>query len=272
MTLRVRDLLGLIEHIAPSGLAESWDNVGLLVGSPDREVSGVVVGLDPTPDLLRKALSLAANVIVTHHPVIFHPLKQIHGNHPDGALLTQALTHDLNLIGCHTNLDSSPGGVSDVIASGLGLVDLCPLIPAGTAAAGTGLGRIGTLAEELDPAEFIARLRRVLDSPWILAAGSPPARIRRVAVCGGSCSDLASIARGLGAEVFVTAEVKHAVARWAEAAGLWLLDGGHFGTEHPAMRAFQRVLRAELGKAGHQIEVWALDQEPPLRLVDPSSL
>ncbi len=106
---------------APFSLAEAWDNVGLLVGNPEQEVTAVLAGLDPTNSLVDEAIKKGANTIITHHPVIFKPLSAINTAEPSGRLLEKALANRIAIIGCHTNFDSASQGVSDYLALQLGL-------------------------------------------------------------------------------------------------------------------------------------------------------
>ena len=263
----VQKILNILTNIAADDLAETWDNVGLLIGSPHNRVTSVLVGLDPTSQLISQALATNSELIITHHPVIFHPLKALRVDQPVGRIIETALKGDLNIIGCHTNLDSASGGVSDVLAKSLGIVDAKPLVPGTACGNSCGLGRIGNLATAISTDSFIATLAQTLHPPWLLEAGPRPDKILRVAVCGGSCSDFAEAALEQGADVFLTAEIKHATARWAEESGLWLLDGGHFATENPAMTALHHLLSAELEREEINIQIHTACQEPPLRLV-----
>jgi len=263
----VQDFLNILQDIAPDDIAETWDNVGLLIGSPHNRITSVLVALDPTVDLISQAENVRAELILTHHPAIFHPLKALRTDQPTGNFIRSALQADINVIGCHTNLDATPGGVSDVLASALHLRDIAPLLAEKNGTTGCGLGRIGNLAAPLSPSMFINTIYAGISPPWLLEAGPRPERISRVAVCGGSCSDLAETALAAGADVFVTAEVKHAVARWAEEAGLWLIDGGHFATENPAMSALRHLLADRLNQTGLNLQLFIADQEPPLQLI-----
>jgi dinuclear metal center YbgI/SA1388 family protein len=263
----VQDILNIINNIAADSLAESWDNVGLLIGSPEKRVTRILLALDPTKRLVAQAKQQGAELLITHHPAIFHPLKSLRTDQPVGGFIAQALQAGINVIGCHTNLDAARGGVSDVLAANLELQNVQPLVPA-VGCSDCGLGRTGTLAAEQTPEAFINILRQAIDPPWLLEAGPRPDLIGRVAVCGGSCSDFAEAALAAGADVFITAEIKHAVARWAWEAGLWLIDGGHFATENPAMERLQSILAENLSREGLRVDVQCAGQKPPLTLVE----
>ncbi|MDH5297957.1 MAG: Nif3-like dinuclear metal center hexameric protein, partial [Desulfobulbaceae bacterium] len=209
----VGDLLSALDEIAPFSLAESWDNVGLLAGDPGEPVGGILVALDPTEEVLVEAVAGDCNVVVTHHPPIFKAFKSIRTDLPEGRLLAGALAAKVALIACHTNLDRAGGGVNDVLARRLGLEDIRPL--AGSGPEAPGFGRLGTLPAPVAGEEMLAQVARALAVETLSYAGPLPATVQRVAVCGGSGSELAEEAHRQGAQLFLTAEVKHSTARWA---------------------------------------------------------
>lgn len=264
----VQDFLNILHCIAPEDLAEDWDNVGLLVGNPQQTVRRILLALDPSCSLIDSACSGRYDLVITHHPIIFRPLKSLRTDTPTGRFIAQATGAGMSVIACHTNFDAMEGGVSDILATALGLATTRPLVQAGKGCNPTcGLGRIGTYPLPVSAATFLARLHQSCTPPWILEAGQRPQQVATVAVCGGSCSDLAETALRQGAEVFVTAEVKHSVARWAEDAGLWILDAGHFATENPAIPVLQSRLQQQAVALGWDIEIDTAGQQAPLRLV-----
>ena len=264
----VQEFLNILQHITPEDLAEDWDNVGLLVGNPQQAVNRILLALDPSCSLVDLACSGGYDLIITHHPIIFRPLKSIRTDTPTGRCIARATGAGISVIACHTNFDSIEGGVSDILATALGLAMTRPLVKASKGCdSSCGLGRIGIYPLAVPVATFLARLHQACDPPWMLEAGQRPQQIATVAVCGGSCSDLAETALRQGVDVFVTAEVKHSVARWAEDAGLWILDAGHFATENPAMALFKNRLQQQAVDLGWDIEIDTAGQQSPLRLV-----
>jgi len=249
MTVRVKDILESLNAEAPFSLAESWDNVGLLVGNPEQEVTAVLAGLDPTNRLVDEAIALGATTIITHHPVIFKPLPAINTADPSGRLLEKALSNHISIIGCHTNFDNAPEGVSDHLARQLGLENLTPLVASpNDESMNTGLGRIGVYPTPLAAADFLAGVLQVLALPSVQVAGALPAEITKVAVCGGSGSEFAPVAFARGADVYLSAEIKHSTAIWAVENNFCIIDGTHFATEKPAVA----LLVKRLGEAGKQ--------------------
>jgi len=262
--MKVKDLLGALDRVAAFGLAENWDNVGLMLGSPNNTIQGILVALDPTEEVLEEAGEIGADCIITHHPLIFHPLKAINTEQPLGRFLRRALKDNTTVIGCHTNLDQTVGGVSDVLAGSLGLLDLKPLLPAGndqSSEPGAGFGRIGRLADPLNGEAFIGYLCDFFKLPALRVAGRLPEEISTVAVCGGSGSDLAEAAYTSGAQVYITGEVKHSTARWAEAIGLCIIDAGHFATENPVVESLVEILQSILAEKDIDIPVWYSEKQ-----------
>jgi dinuclear metal center YbgI/SA1388 family protein len=262
--MKVKDLLKILDATASFGLAEQWDNVGLMLGNTNQTVQGVLVALDPTEEVLTEAQELGADCIITHHPLIFHALKSINTDQPLGKFLRRALMNDIAVIGCHTNLDQTEGGVSDVLASSLGILDCKPLIPAennSRSGDNTGFGRIGRLADPLNGEAFIGYLCDFFKLPALRVAGRLPEEISTVAVCGGSGSDLAEAAFAKGAQVYITGEVKHSTARWAEAAGFCIVDAGHFATENPVVESLVEVLQNAFAERDVNIPVWSSEKQ-----------
>lgn len=246
-SLDVAGLVSVLDELAAFSLAEGWDNVGLMVGDPAQRVGSILVALDPTEEVLDEAMANGCNVIVTHHPLIFKPLKSIRTDQPLGRILTRAMSAGVALIACHTNLDLAEGGVNDVLAALFGLQGVRSL------AGEDGFGRIGGLPKPVSGREMMARMAEVLGVEVLPYAGALPEAVDTIAVCGGSGSDLAEMAYGMGAQMYVTGEVKHSVARWAEAAGFCIVDGGHFATEYPVVPAFTGLLQQTF--AGRKIAV-----------------
>ena len=267
MVLFIQDIIDILQEIAPVELAESWDNVGLLVGNPKAEAKALLVALDPTTALLDEATSRGANVIITHHPAIFHPLKALRTDQPVSRFLAGAIQKNIHVIACHTNLDSAAGGVSDILARQFDLTDVVPLVPnQGEENSSCGLGRIGQCRKPMSPEECVEQLRLACSAPWLLEAGPRPSQIKTIAVCGGSCSEFAETALLAGADLFITAEVKHSIARWAEEAGFWIIDGGHFATEELAISPLQERLQQEMANRNLKNSVYTVRQKPPLTI------
>ena len=268
MTALVKDILAQLNLEAPFALAEKWDNVGLMVGNPEREVKKVLIGLDTSTSLVEEAVEKGADTILTHHPAIFKPLSSIDTSLPEGKLLETAITHGISIIACHTNLDSATYGVSDILAEKIGLSQLKPLLPAADEFPDAGLGRIGTLNPPLSGDTFLTRVMEALNLPTLQIAGPLPDSVEKVAVCGGSGSDFAITARKQQADVYITAEVKHNIARWAEEYRFCIIEGTHYGTEQPSIQLMAQKLRQVAEHNGWQLDILETETEKhPFRYI-----
>lgn len=264
MKPKVIDILQGLNRVAPFDLAEEWDNVGLLIGDADRETHSLFLGLDPTLSLLEEAVDCGADTLITHHPCIFHPLSIVNLATPTGAFLEKALAHKINVIACHTNFDSAAEGVSDALAALLQLEELSPLHPAESSTDGReGLGRIGRYSSPMPFASFMQIVFSALKSTTVQVAGTQPEQVQTVALCGGSGSDFAKDAFTSGADVYLSSEIKHSTARWAEDAGFCIIDGTHFATEYPAVALLADKLKSHAGEAGWDVQVLQSKLEKP---------
>lgn len=248
----VADILHFIESIAPPSMMESWDNGGLLCGRKDREVKKILVALDPFRNVIEEAIAEKADLIVTHHPLLFRdPLSAVNEDTETGRCLLALIENGIAAINAHTNLDLAPGGVNDVLAATLGLEDIEIIHPMGTDAGGRpyGLLRSGYVPEQsLD--RFLAHVKSALhcDGLRYVDGGKP---VRKVAVGGGSCGDEMFEALEAGCDTFVTSDIKYNRFRTAFENGLNLIDAGHFHTENPVMP----VLAARLAAQFPDVEV-----------------
>ena len=241
----VNDILTFVETLAPRYMKMDWDNVGLLCGRKGRPVKKILVALDPFRSVIEEAISLGADLIVTHHPLIFaEEVKALNEDTETGRCLLMLVEHGIAAINAHTNLDQAPGGINDVLARTLGLSDIEVVSPLGTDETGTpwGLLRAGEVAEQ--PLEqFLATVKRNLhcDGLRFCDGGKP---VRRVAVGGGACGGAYAEAAAHGCDTLVTSDVKYNQFRSAYEMGINLIDAGHFHTENPTMPVLAEQLRA----------------------------
>ncbi|MBU0907953.1 MAG: Nif3-like dinuclear metal center hexameric protein [Proteobacteria bacterium] len=263
--IKLKDILAYVGRFAPWELAEPWDNVGLMVGNPDQEATGLLIALDPTRQVLEEAILKKTNIILTHHPLIFHPLKSINTATPIGQFLKKALAHDIAVVSCHTNLDIISDGVSDALARVLYLHNTRPLTLTGNRP-DQGFGKIGNLPKPMQGRAFIHFVTQRLKLEAMMLAGPLPETVSTIAVCGGSGSDLADAALQARADVYITAELKHSVARWAEENGLCIIDAGHFATENIIIPFLLARMTAFFAENNHPAPVMVSQrQNSPLR-------
>ena len=244
--VKLQDIMQAMERIAPRRLAEEWDNPGLLVGSPHDEVRKILVALDVREETVECAIEDGCDLIVAHHPLIFRGLKAVRTDDATGRKIARLIKADIAVFAAHTNLDSTVGGVNDVLAEKLELKGVVPLAE-GAADSEPGLGRIGSLDAEVSLDDFAARVKVKLglSSMRIVRAGDH--RISRVALCGGSGAEFIGRAAAKGADVYVTGDVKYHDAERAIGLGVHVLDAGHFATEQPIVVRLAERLGKELG-------------------------
>lgn len=229
---------------APRRIAEDWDNNGLLCGRAEKEVSTVLVALDPFEDVAEEAIRLRADAIVTHHPLIFRPLPAVSDRTSIGRTILTLAAHDIVAINAHTNLDCAVGGVNEVLAQRLGLTDVRVIGPEKLdgEARTCGLLRAGYV-KETSLTGFAAFVKETLGCPGLrFADGGRP--VRCVAVGGGACASELLDAADAGCDTFVTADVKYNQFWDAHDLGVNLIDAGHFYTEDPVCDALADYLRA----------------------------
>ena len=209
---------------APRQLAESWDNVGHLVGDPDREVRRILVSLDITERVVQEAADGGFDLIVSHHPVMnctWHPVQTLRTDDRQGRILTKLTENRISAICMHTNLDAAEGGVNDQLARALGLTDTIPLNE-------QKIGRIGTLSCEIPLEQFLHDVVKSLSCRGLrYRDGGRP--VHRVAVGGGACGEYIPQALAQGCDTFVTSDLRY--NDFLDTRGLNLIDAGHFPTE-----------------------------------------
>ena len=238
---KVKDILAFLETIAPVDLKMDWDNVGLLCGRMDKQVHTVLIALDPFLHVCQEAKAVGADLLLTHHPLIFDPLGAVTDETLVGKSVMTLIANDISAINAHTNLDCAAGGVNDTLAAVLGLTDV-------TVIGNENLLRAGNFACDLP--EFLAHVKAKLgcDGLRYVDGGKP---VCSVAVGGGSCGSALPEVIAAGCDTFVTADVKYNQFCDAKALGINLIDAGHFPTENPVCA----VVAEKLQKAFPQIRV-----------------
>lgn len=227
---------------APRELCEDWDNVGLLCGREEQEVSRVLVALDPFEGVCREAHERGAQLIVTHHPLIFVPPHSVTDRDSIGRCILFLAQHGISAINAHTDLDCAVGGVNEVLAERLVLSDVHVIGPEKRDSEGRvcGLLRAGTV-EETSVAAFAERVKAALSCPGLRLVDGGRS-VRYVAVGGGACgSELQDVVEA-GCDTFVTADVKYNQFWDARDQGVTLIDAGHFETENPVCGAIAAFL------------------------------
>lgn len=240
--MRIKDILEVLETVAPPHLQESYDNAGLLVGHPDTPLTGVLFCLDSTEPVLEEALRKGCNLIVAHHPIVFRGLKRLNGTTYVERTVMKAIRSDLALYAIHTNLDNvHQHGVNAKIAQKLGLHNTRILAPrAGTPDIGAGL--LGALEAPMPELDFLRQVKAALRCSCVRHTALRNKPVQQVAVCGGSGSFLLPEALRTGADVFVTADFKY--HEFFDAEGrLVIADVGHYESEQFTIELLYELIR-----------------------------
>ncbi len=264
MTTTIADMARLMEKIAPARLAEDWDNIGLQVGRMDWPVRTVWIALDPLPEVVTDACRASADLLITHHPLIFKPLKTIDFSTTIGGIIDMAARHRLGIFAAHTNLDSARGGINDVIAERIGLRDTTVLSGETEPESGQGIGRVGRLETPMRLDDFARKIKQDFSLAWLRYTGNPEWTVRRVALCSGSGGSLMKDFFASGADVYLTGDLRYHDARDAENARRGLIDIGHFASEHLMVDVLAGQLETLLEKESAAVSVvpCRLEQEP----------
>ena len=224
--MKVRDIINVIESFAPLSIQENWDNSGLCVGSEDDEVTSVLLGLDCTPELVDEAVECGADMIVTHHPLIFSGLKKISPDDQVGAAVIKAIKAGISIYAAHTSADKVIAGVSGAMASRLGLVNVSILDEDGE---GTGLGVVGDLPQPVTAAEAVTLVKERFGLKALRASRPVEGMISRVAMCGGSGGSLIKAAVASGAQLYLSGDISY--HNFFTRDGFMIMDIGHYESE-----------------------------------------
>ncbi len=230
--LTVQQVYDFINERAPFDTQVAYDNSGLLVGDPNEEAKGIHIALDVTNKVIDEAIAHGANLIVTHHPLMFSPIKRLVTDHYEARLIMRLIREGISLISAHTNLDQALGGINDVLAQQIGLTDVT----------GEGFVRVGKLPDPMTAAQLALHIGQVLGDA-VRVMGDPRAMVDKVGMCSGSGADEWPAAAAMGARAFLTGEAKHHIALEASDAGVVILEAGHHATEAPGIFALADALQ-----------------------------
>lgn len=234
MNIKVSDINSFFEEKAPLFLAEVWDNVGLLLGSMDKEVHKVLVCLDVTKAVVSEAINLKVNMIISHHPLIFKGIKSICEDSPKGSVIYSLIKNNISVYCAHTNLDVADEGVNEQLAKCIGLTNLKNLREYKVEKVSGkvyGLGRYGELEKPLSLTDLISLVKNKLSVDNIRLIGSIDRDIETVAVfCGSFDEDYSGFLKSK-ADILLTSDLKYHISADMKEMGLCVIDAGHFNTE-----------------------------------------
>jgi dinuclear metal center YbgI/SA1388 family protein len=281
MVTTVAQIIKIMDQLAPPWLAEEWDNVGLQIGDPRLPVRRIWVALDPSPEVVKAACEKNVDLLITHHPLIFRPLKSIDFDTPGGSIIQMAAHHQLAIFSAHTNLDIVRDGVNDVLAQRLGLRHLAMLQPVHAGERSKedispltggetehGIGRIGSLAKASSLKSLVSMVKSKLKLDFVKVAGDPVMKVMRVAICSGSGSSLMQTFLSSKAQAYISGDIHYHDAREAETANRAIIDIGHFPSEHLMVDALAQQLENIISKAGIEAEIMACTiEKDPFKII-----
>ncbi len=249
--MRKEDLWEVLEEIAPLSLQEEWDNSGIQVDVGKQELRRVLVCLDVTDGVIGEAVEEGCDLLVSHHPLLFHSVKRIQSADPTGRYLIRLIENGISVYSSHTPFDTVEGGNNDYLSGLLGLQQIERLKTGDDAE--RGMGRMGVFERPLRLSEAARLLSEQLGHPaGIKVSGDPGRLIKKVGICTGGAGEFYEAAAAGGCDLYITGDVRHHEALGAKENGLCLIDAGHFGTEWIFVRNFAAKLRR---KAGSDLEV-----------------
>ncbi len=253
--MQIKEIMNYLEKLAPKNLAESWDNVGLLVGDKNKEVSKILLALDVTEDVVEEAIKLNANLIVTHHPLIFKAVKTVNADDFVGRTIIKLIKNDIAVYTLHTNLDSGLGGTNDVLADIINMQNRKVLLPS-EVDENCGLGRYGDVKETTveNLLSFMKSTSKFDYINYSLDNDGMDKLVKKVGLCTGSVMDsLIYKSKSLDCDVYITGDVTYHTAQIAKRIGITIIDVGHYCSENIVFENMKNKLTTEFNNINIEI-------------------
>lgn len=249
--MKCSEIIEILEELAPRRMACEWDNPGLLAGRREKEVKKVLLTVDADDETVEKAVKDGADMIISHHPLIFKPVKHVTDEDFIGRRLVRMIQADISYFAMHTNFDAAPGCMADAAAERLGINSGKPLEEMGEEnGIPYGIGKIGALKNPATGMALAERIKEEFGLPFAAVYGGElweKEPVRRIAVCPGSGGSVIKEAVQKGAQVLVTGDISHHEGIDAKAQGLMIIDAGHYGLEHIFIEYMEKYLTERLG-------------------------
>lgn len=265
MPLTAKDILAMIDGIAPFDLAENWDNSGLQAGDPAWPVHRVLVSLDITLPVMEEAGSWGADLVVSHHPLMMHSQKNIDFSVMPGSAIAIAARQKICIVSAHTNLDKAVNGLNDYFARTIGLDGLTPLCPESGSLDRedrlSGLGRIGNPGKRICLKDLAEQVKERLCIHRVRVTGDLDSEIAKIAVCTGSGGSLIKEFLDSCADLYITGDLKYHDARQIQEGGKACIDVGHFASEIIAVDLLTQKLEQAGRERGYSLEIKGFNQE-----------
>jgi dinuclear metal center YbgI/SA1388 family protein len=258
MLLKVRTIEHIMEQYAPLILKEDYDNVGLMVGDKDAQVTKILIALDCTLDVICEAKDKGCNLILTHHPLLFIKPKTITSDTLVGKKIIQLIKNDINVYASHTNLDSVKGGLNDIATEILGFSEYKVMEPttiSGYNNGDNGIGRIVTLENPVALMDLCEKVKESFNAEYIRYVGEDNRLIKTIAIINGSGEDFFEISKTFQVDCIITGDTKYHGASDLQEEGIALIDAGHFITEWTPFKLFAKILETQLREKGYHNDV-----------------
>lgn len=253
--MKCRDLIEILEELAPTALSCEWDNPGLLAGRSDKEVKTVFLALDATDNAIESAVLCQADMIITHHPLIFKPLKKVNDEDFISRRILKMIQNDISYYAMHTNFDAAPGCMGDLAGEYLGLEDTKVLEVMGKTEDDKdyGIGIYGSFKGAMTLRETAEAVKKAYGIPFVTVFGNMEEEnsgkvIKTAAICPGAGGSTLREALSCGADVYITGDISHHEGIDAVANGMAVIDAGHYGIEHIFTGFMERYLGEKLGE------------------------
>lgn len=251
----LKEIIDIIESVAPRRQQEAWDNSGLQVGDVSREIHSVLLSVDVSEAVVAEAIRVGCDMIVSHHPLLFHGLKHLTGSTPQERCVAQAIRHNIAIYSSHTSMDKALRGVSGRMAEQLGLQDIRILVPS-PEDSHVGLGAIGTLPKPVLWSAWLKQVQQVFGADYVRYTKPVTPTISRVALCGGAGAEFIPDAIAAGADTYLSADMKYHDMQ-AAAGQIMAVDIDHWVSEH-----FTRDIFAELLRDKVEVRISEADVSP----------
>ena len=249
--MRCSEIIERLRELAPETCACDWDNPWLLAGRHDKEVKRIYIALDATDTVVERAVALKADMLLTHHPLIFKAVKQVNDQNFITRRILRLIQADISYFAMHTNFDSAPGCMADLAAARLGLRDCEPLELMGEMGEKPyGIGKIGSLKQPMELEQLARRVKEAFGLPFVVVYGQNrvPDPVHRAAICPGAGGSEIERAIAGGAQVLVTGDISHHQGIDSVARNMAVIDAGHYGLEHIFIDYMAGFLEEQFGR------------------------
>ncbi len=266
--MRLNKILNWLEELSPVSYAEEWDNVGLLVGDETQEISHILIALDASDYVIEQAVKLQADLVLTHHPMIFRPIKQINNRSMIGRRILALASNQIAYYAMHTNFDIK-GGMAELAAKKLELTETVPLDVTTVIDGQTeGIGRTGLLKEAVEVRLLAETVKEQFGLENVTVYGDVAKKVQKIAVCPGSGKSEIENALKQEADILITGDIGHHEGIDAVDMGLVIMDATHYGLEHIFIEFMAGYLQEKLQEAGEeQLQITCLDTGSPVTIL-----